>query len=168
MINETEDFLPEETLVELLRQRNAKISVAESFTGGNVSARIVSVSGASKVFYEGIVAYDSDAKEKRLNVSHSAIVNDKPVSARVAKEMAKGLIATGKVDYAISTTGIAGPNSDDSKFPVGLCYVGVATKDNVAAYEYVFGGNREEIIQKGANEALLLAIKTIKNCNIRR
>lgn len=162
MINETDGLSPEVTLVELLKRENAKISVAESFTGGNVSARIVSVSGASKVFYEGIVAYDSDAKEKRLNVSRSAIENDKPVSARVAEEMVKGLIGTGTVDYAVSTTGIAGPNSDDSDFPVGLCYIGVATKNSVTAYKYNFSGNREEVIRKGTEEALLLAIKTIK------
>ena len=162
MINETDGLSPEETLVELLKQKKAKISVAESFTGGNISARIVSVSGASKVFYEGIVAYDSEAKEKRLYVSHSSISDDKPVSARVAEEMAKGLIATGKVDLSVSTTGIAGPESDDSNFPVGLCYIGVATKDGATSYKYNFSGSREEIIEKGTKEALLLAIKTIK------
>ena len=114
------------------------------------------------MFYEGIVAYDSEAKEKRLYVSHSSISDDKPVSARVAEEMAKGLIATGKVDLSVSTTGIAGPESDDSNFPVGLCYIGVATKDGATSYKYNFSGSREEIIEKGTKEALLLAIKTIK------
>ncbi len=76
--------------------------------------------------------------------------------------MAKGLIGTGTVDYALSTTGIAGPNSDDSDFPVGLCYIGLATKNSVAVYKYNFSGNREEVIRKGTEEALLLAIKTIK------
>lgn len=152
----------EQRLVDLLKLRNCSLSTAESFTGGSVARSIISVSGASEVFYEGIVAYDSEAKIDRLGVERSSIVKSKPVSAQVAGEMAKGLFKSGKATVALSTTGIAGPNSDDSKFPVGLCYFGVGYKGKVQVFKYQFEGDRATIIENGTKTALFLAIKILK------
>ena len=77
--------------------------------------------------------------------------------------MAAGLLMGGKTDIAIATTGIAGPKSDDTNKPVGLCYIAVGTKNGVHTYRYVFPGNREEITETAKNTALFLAIKLLKN-----
>lgn len=151
----------EREIIDILKEKKMKISVAESFTGGSVSARIVSESGASAVFYEGIVAYDSLAKQRRLGVSKESVETYKPVSEQVAEEMVCGLLKSG-VDVAISTTGIAGPKSDDSRFPVGLCYIGVGTKKEICVEKYTFDGNRAEVILKGTNAALENALNAIK------
>ncbi len=151
----------ERVIIDLLKEKKMKISVAESFTGGSVSARIVSESGASAVFYEGIVAYDSLAKQRRLGVSKESVEIYKPVSEQVAEEMVRGLLKSG-VDVAISTTGIAGPKSDDSRFPVGLCYIGVGTKKGISVEKYNFDGDRAEVILKGTNAALENALNAIK------
>ena len=136
-------------LVDILKMGKLKISVAESFTGGNLASRIVSVPGASKVFYEGIVAYSEEA--------------NKPVSSQVAGEMAEGLLRERKSDFVVATTGLAGPQSDKSGFPVGLCYIAVGSAQGVTVYKYKFDGNREEITEKGVQTALFLAIKGVKN-----
>ena len=152
----------EKKLVELLKEKNLIVSTAESCTGGNIASKITSVSGASSVFYEGIVAYNENSKVERLGVLKNTLEEFKPVSYQVAKEMALGLTNSGKVDLGISTTGIAGPTSDDSGFPVGLCFVGISYKQSVAVYKFNFDGTREEIVKKGVENALLLAINTIK------
>lgn len=150
-------------LVDILKMGKFRISVAESFTGGNLASRIVSVSGASKVFYEGIVAYSEDSKAKRLGVSIESLKKNKPVSSQVAGEMAEGLLKAGESDLVVATTGLAGPLSDDSGFPVGLCYIAVGSAQGVTVYKYKFDGNREEITEKGVQTALFLAIKGVKN-----
>lgn len=150
-------------LVDILKMGKFRISVAESFTGGNLASRIVSVSGASKVFYEGIVAYSEEAKARRLGVSRESLKTNKPVSSQVAGEMAEGLLKEGESDIVVATTGLAGPQSDDSGFPVGLCFIAVGSAQGVTVYKYNFDGNREEITEKGVQTALFLAIKGVKN-----
>lgn len=158
-----EDINLANQLVKILTVRQEKISVAESFTGGNIAGAITAISGASKVFYEGIVAYSNEAKISRLKVKEYTIDTFKPVSPQVAYEMACGLVMNSPVDLAISTTGIAGPNSDDSNFPVGLCYIGVGTQKKVNCYKYLFKGSRQEIVVQGVKTALFLGIKALRN-----
>lgn len=150
-------------LVDILKMGEFRISVAESFTGGNLASRIVSVPGASKVFYEGIVAYNEESKAKRLGVSRESLRTNKPVSSQVAGEMAEGLLKEGESDLVVATTGLAGPQSDESGFPVGLCFIAVGSAQGITVYKYKFDGNREEITEKGVQTALFLAIKGVKN-----
>ncbi len=157
------DMTLQETLVFLLKLRKLKLSVAESFTGGTLSSTVISVPGASEVFYEGIVSYDSESKIRRLKVNPDSIRYKHPVSKEVAGEMASGLYLSGVPDVTLSTTGIAGPSSDDSNFPVGLCYIGVGIKGKIKVYRYEFTGDRREIIKLGTNTALFLAVMNIKN-----
>ena len=147
----------------ILNLRGLKIAFAESFTGGLLSSTITKIPGASKIFYEGVVAYDEDAKHKRLGVSEKTLKRCYPVSEDVAGEMAVGLLGSNKADITISTTGIAGPDSDNSGFPVGLCYFGIATSKKTAVYKYKLTGNREEIINKGVKTAIFLAIKALRD-----
>ena len=157
------DITLKEQLVKILTVRNSKISVAESFTGGGLSSEITSVSGASKVFYEGVVAYSPDAKHDRLNVSYEILDNYHPVSSQVASGMVKGLLSTGRADFAISTTGIAGPKSDESGYPVGLCYIGVGSLSKITVYKHKFSGSREEITKLGIQTALFHAVMALRS-----
>ncbi len=152
-----------ERLFDLLKLRSKRISVAESFTGGRVVSALIANSGASEFVTEGIVAYSNLSKMKRLDVKKEELAEFGAVSSRVAYKMAVGLLLTGECDLAISTTGIAGPKSDDTDKPVGLNYIGVGTKDGVHVYKFEFKGTREEITETAKNHALFLAIKKLKN-----
>lgn len=150
-------------LFQILNLRGLKISFAESFTGGLLSSTITKMSGASNVLYEGIVCYNEESKHKRLGVLESTLKRCYPVSEDVAREMANGLLKDSQADIGVSTTGIAGPNSDNSGFPVGLCYFGIATYNKTAVYKYKLKGSREEIIEKGVKIAMFLAIKALRD-----
>lgn len=155
-----DDVSLEQRLYDLLKLHRLKCSTAESMTGGAIAARIVSVEGASDVFYEGMVTYDTLAKERRLCVLHKTIIAHTVVSSEVAYEMAKGL--SENADVAISITGYAGssvhPDKDD-----GLCFIGIGLKDKTEVYRFKFEGSREENIACATSAALYLAIKTIQN-----
>lgn len=150
-------------LIWLLKLRDKKISVAESFTGGGIARKLTSVSGASEVYFEGLNTYSELSKIKRLGVSEYTLKTFGAVSEQTAYEMAAGLMATGDCDICITTTGLAGPNTDRSNLPVGLCYIAVGTKERVFVYRYKFDGSREEITETAINYALFLAYKQLKN-----
>ena len=158
-----DDVTLEEQLVRLLKLRGRTLSVAESFTGGGVGKRIVSVSGASEVYFEGLNTYNEESKIKRLGVSNFTIKTKGAVSDQTAYEMAAGLISTGDCDISIATTGLAGPKTDKSLLPVGLCYIAIGLKERVFVYRYQFDGSRDEITQTAINYALFLAYKQLKN-----
>ena len=152
-----------ERLFDVLKLKKLKIAVAESFTGGRVVAEIIKNPGASEFVTEGAVTYSNESKIKRLGVSSSDLIKHGAVSSVVAYQMAAGLLRGGNCDVAISTTGIAGPKSDDTKKPVGLCYIGVGMKDGVHTYKLNLSGSREEITETAKNTALFLAIKKLKS-----
>ena len=152
-----------ERLFDLLRLKNLKLSVAESFTGGRVVSSVIANSGASAFVHEGIVSYSNQSKFSRLGVVGADLKRDGAVSSIVAYQMALGLLKTGECDIALSTTGIAGPKSDHTNKPVGLCYIAVGMKDGVHTYRYNLIGSREEITETAKNTALFLAIKKLKN-----
>ncbi len=153
----------ESQLVSLLKVRGKRLSIAESFTGGGVARRVVSVSGASEVYFEGLNTYDENSKIKRLGVSPYTLGTMGAVSEKTAYEMALGLLNTGDCDIAIATTGLAGPKSDKSMMPVGYCCIAVGTKERICVYQYKFDGNREEIAEKAINYALFLAYRQLKD-----
>ena len=150
-----------ERLFDVLTLRKLKLSTAESFTGGRVISEIIKNSGASAVVNEGVVSYSNQSKLSRLGVKASDLKTQGAVSSVVAYQMAVGLLKEG-CDIALSTTGIAGPQSDDTDKPVGLCYIAVGMKDGVHTYRYKLSGSREEITETAKNTALFLAIKKLK------
>jgi nicotinamide-nucleotide amidase len=152
-----------ERLFDLLKLRKVKLSVAESFTGGRVVSELIKNSGASEFIDEGVVTYSNQSKMKRLSVKKIDLDTSGAVSSIVAYQMAVGLLNGGECDLAIATTGIAGPKSDNTEKPVGLCYIAVGMRDGVHTYRYVFKGDREEITETAKNTALFLAIKKLKN-----
>lgn len=152
-----------ERLFDLLKLRGVKLAVAESFTGGRVVSEVIKNSGASEFVNEGVVCYSNESKMKRLGVQKADLINHGAVSSVVAYQMAAGLLRGGNCDLAIATTGIAGPKSDNTEKPVGLCYIAVGMKSGVHTYKLNLSGNREEITETAKNTALFLAIKKLKN-----
>lgn len=157
-----EDKTLPERLVDALKLRRMKISTAESFTAGGVGGAIVSVAGASAVFYEGINAYDSAAKCERLGVRETTIKQRGAVSDETAYEMAAGLLMQGHCDIAVATTGVAGPDSDERGMPKGLCYIAVGTKERIRVFRYDLLGDREMVTKTAINFALFHAYEEIK------
>lgn len=158
-----EDVTLCEQLFRLLKLRRMKLSVAESFTGGGISKRLVDVSGISEVYFEGMNTYSNQSKTERLGVNEFTLRQHGAVSAEVAREMAEGLLRTGNCDIAVSTTGIAGPKSDNTNKPVGLAYIGVGcANSDVLVYKFNFVGDRHSITQTAINQALFLAYKELK------
>ena len=149
-------------IYEMLKLRGMKLSVAESFTGGGVAKKLIEVPGVSEVLFESIVAYDYGSKMRRLGVQQSTLARCGAVSDDTAYEMAAGLIATGNCSVSLATTGIAGPASDNTNKPVGLCYIAVGTRETVFVYKYIFRGGREDITRRAINQALFLLYKQIK------
>lgn len=156
-----DDVSVQERLVEALTLHRRKIATAESFTGGAIGRAIVSVAGASRVFYEGLNTYDSKAKAERLGVSEYTLMSKGAVSEETAYEMAAGLLAQGHCDVAIASTGNAGPTAERNT-PVGLCFLAIATKERVQTYRLHFEGDRNRVIDTAVNLALFLAYKEVK------
>ena len=157
-----EDITLAQRLYQLLKLRRMKISCAESFTGGGVGQRLVEVPGISEVYFEGLNTYSNEAKIARLGVDEMTIKSTGAVSAETAYQMADGLIAQGHCDVSVATTGIAGPKSDNTSKPVGLCYIAVGLKDGATVYKYNFAGDRKTITETAINYALFLVYKHIK------
>lgn len=156
------DISLEETFVNFLTSNNLMISVAESCTGGLLSASIVNVSGASKVFYEGVITYSNQSKIDRLGVSEETLAEWGAVSEQTAKEMAYGLLDN-EVDLAVSTTGIAGPDGGTPEKPVGLVYIGIAsTRQEPFAIKNIFKGTREQIRRSAKNATMFYALQFLK------
>ena len=152
------------TVVAQLLERYQTVATAESITGGLISSSIVDVPGASNVLYEGCATYTIDSKCKRLGINPHYIDQYGVVSAQVAKEMA--LAQLNNADFAISTTGFAGPTSD-GKHPVGLCYIAIGAKMQkrtcVKVFKNVFKGDRNSIRNQVANMALFLLSNALSN-----
>lgn len=157
-----EDIALAERLFQLLKLRKATVSVAESFTGGGISKRLVEIPGISEVFFEGLNTYSNKSKVERLGVKEETLEKYGAVSAQTAYEMAYGLLETGNCNLSIATTGIAGPKSDGTKKPVGLLYIAVGNEEHVSVYEYNLKGSRQSITETAINIALFLAFKKLK------
>ena len=158
------DISLEECVVRSAQQKNLKIAVAESITGGMVCASIVNVSGASNVLNEGFVTYASQSKVRRLHVKSATIDEYGPVSSQTCEEMVQGLLANKEIQIGVATTGCAGPNTDEYGAEVGLAFVGVGDSVNgVAICERRYDGNREHIRKCVTNMALYMLLNRVKN-----
>lgn len=149
----------QEKLVSVLNEKNLTLSVAESYTGGAIAKAIVSVSGASKVFYEGLVCYNVKSKTDRLFVNEETVKEYGVVSSKVAYEMALGLLKTNNCDVAIATTGYADKNDEDKI--IGLGFIAVGYNGKIAVSKNIFDGDRERIIEKSSEKAIDMAIKIL-------
>jgi len=144
----------EAVVVELLAARGLSLAAAESVTGGLIASTVVSVPGASEIFREGFVTYSNDAKVERLGVSRATLEAHGAVSAQVCIEMAEGARRSARVDYALSTTGIAGPTGAVPGKPVGTCFIGLAGPQATFCRAFQLMGDRELVRTRAAYCAL--------------
>jgi PncC family amidohydrolase len=129
--------------------------LAESCTGGLVAASITEIPGSSGYFLGGVVSYADSAKERLLEVPRSTLEVHGAVSADVARAMASGALAAFRSDLAVSITGVAGPDGGTAQKPVGLVYVGLATKDTeVEVRRLQLPGDRPAVREAAARSAL--------------
>ncbi len=146
----------EELVHNELTQRGAKLAIAESCTGGCVAAKFTALAGASAYFQCGLVTYSNESKEQVLGVKRSTIEQHGAVSEEVATEMALGAKRVGGADYAIATTGIAGPTGGSQEKPVGTIWFAIATPEGVVTHCEVCGTERSQVIGRGSATAIRL------------
>ena len=150
-------------IVSLLKRKKLKISFAESCTGGLLSSSITSVSGSSKIFILGLIAYSNQSKIKVLKVSKKIIRKYGSVSEQVCKAMVKNVSKIGKANISVSITGIAGPSGGTKIKPVGLVYVGIKKGNRTEVKKYLFKNKNRSYIQRAAvNKSLGLILSFLK------
>lgn len=159
----------EDSLVAVIATRltSAKktLAVSESFTGGKLAGLFTTIPGAATYFKGGVVPYYTEMKTEILGVSPETIQKYSVVSAEVAKEMALKTKEKFGSDYAISTTGNAGPTKGDSDAEIGTAYIGLATPEETKTYEFFLGEEREEIVERAIFKVLEILYKEIYELN---
>jgi len=139
------------------------LAIAESFTGGNVTASLVAIPGASSFILEGLTCYSNTSKCLRLGVKAETLDKFGAVSENTAREMIEGLLSSPlKPDFAVATTGNAGPGVEPLS-DLGECYVAAGNENGVSVKRLSLKGGREENISVGTLEALKNLIKFVKN-----
>lgn len=161
IVGYNEDEPIEVVLGKLLTDKKHTIATAESCTGGKIATLLSSVSGASNYFKGSVVSYATQTKMDILGVSKTTIDTHGVVSAAVAKEMALGVQQLTKADYAIATTGNAGPSKGDTVADLGTVFIAIATPNEVFTEEFNFGQPREKVIDRAVSKALELVYKEI-------
>ena len=149
------------TISKLLMSKKKFLSSAESCTGGHLAAQFTTNPGASTCFKGGIVTYATQSKIDILGVPEDIIEKHSVVSAEVAESMAKNAKELFKSDYALATTGNAGPRKGESDAEVGTVYIGVATPSGVFSKKYVFGNSREQVVKKSVDKAFELILREL-------
>ncbi|MCL4161095.1 UNVERIFIED_CONTAM: hypothetical protein GTU68_056785 [Idotea baltica] len=156
-----DDETIEEAIAKLLTKNQMTLATAESFTGGKIASRITAVPGASAYYKGSVVSYSTEIKETVLKVPAQMIKEHSVVSGEVATAMAKGVQKLLNCDFAIATTGNAGPSKGDSDVAVGTVYIAIATPSGVFAEKFTMGKHRERVVQKSVNKAFELLQKEI-------
>jgi len=161
IVGYNEDEPIEFVLGKILTEKKATLATAESCTGGKIAATLTALSGASNYFKGSVVSYATQTKIDILGVSKETIEEFGVVSANVAKEMAVGIQKLTNSDYAIATTGNAGPSKGDTVADLGTVFIAIATPYEVFSEEFNFGQPREKVIDRAVNKALELIYKEI-------
>lgn len=149
-------------LVSLLLASGTTCSVAESCTGGGIGSAITSVPGSSAVFAGGVVSYSNDVKSGILGVKEHTLSSAGAVSAETAAEMAEGVRALMKTDFAVSVTGIAGPGGGTEEKPVGLVWFGISDRDGVRTFSRKFDGDRDAVRSAAVSCALSSLAESVR------
>lgn len=155
-IIQEEDISLSELTGKALRKKGKTLSIAESCTGGNVAAMITAIPGSSDYFIGSIVAYSNDIKEQWLKVKKETLINYGAVSENTAIEMVKGALDSFNSDYAVATTGIAGPGGGSEEKPVGFVWIAAGNREKIITCKLLSDRGREANILRAANSALLL------------
>ena len=156
-----EDETIEFVIGKMLKKQNKTLSTAESCTGGMIAQVLTSVSGASQYFNGGVVTYATESKINVLGLSESLIKEYSVVSKEVVSSMALNIKEIMKTDYAIATTGNAGPSKGDSDAEIGTVFIAIATPIAIIVEEFNFGQPREKVIDRSVFKSLELLQKEI-------
>lgn len=146
---------------QLLAKKGKTIATAESCTGGKIASLLSAISGASSYFKGGVVPYSTELKTTILGIPASLIEENSVVSSAVASAMALSVKSLMKTDYAIATTGNAGPTKGDSNAEIGTVFIAIATPDDVIVEEFNFGQPREKVIDRAVIKSLEMLQKEI-------
>lgn len=145
----------------LFTEKQQTLATAESCTGGKIAAQLTAVPGASAYFKGSIVSYATQTKTQVLGISEHLIATHSVVSAQVAEAMARQVKQLLKTDFAVATTGNAGPEKGDSEAEIGTVFIAIATPDTVYSQEFNFGNHRERVVNKAVNKVFELLRKEI-------
>lgn len=153
----------QELIHNIMCERGLTLSTAESCTGGTIASRFTAMAGASAYFKCGVVAYANETKRDVLGVNYEDIMRYGAVSEQVARQMAEGARRVGETDYAIATTGIAGPTGGSAEKPVGTVWIAVATLTHTVAVKRNCGTDRGQIVNRASAYAIEMLYKELKN-----
>ena len=157
-----EEASVEELVHNILINKGLTLATAESCTGGAIASKFTAQAGASAYFLCGVVSYSNESKNSVLGVEMSDITHFGAVSEQVAKAMAQGARAISGADFAISTTGIAGPTGGSKEKPVGTVWIGVATPNRCFAVLKNCGTDRSQIISRATAYAIAMLYEELK------
>lgn len=160
-VAEGEEGALEKQFGKIFREKGVTIATAESCTGGYIAHLITSVPGSSDYFKGSVVSYANEVKIKVLGVNSNDLDREGAVSETVVLQMAEGVKKLLGTDYAVSTSGIAGPDGGTPEQPVGTVWIGVATPVRTFARKFVFSFTRERNIAKAAAKALELVLQEV-------
>jgi nicotinamide-nucleotide amidase len=163
MTESNPDPSPAARLHDLLSDgRQVTLVTAESCTGGNIAHRITRNAGSSVYFLGSVVAYANDVKRHVLGVPQAILENPGAVSEPCARAMAEGVRRLMRADFAVATTGIAGPAGGTVRKPVGLVYIALATPERTVVEEHHFTGDRDAVIEAATDRALALLVTLLE------
>ncbi len=143
------------------------IGTAESCTGGRISEAIMAIPGSSNYYKGGVVAYTDEVKEKLLGVSHEILEEKSAVSEEVAREMVLGTIKTIGVDFAIASTGVAGPGGGTAEHPVGTIWLAYGNNNEVRTFKLTEDFGRDINLAIATNKAIHLLLDFLKELDIK-
>ena len=155
-------FLSKE-ISEIFWREGFTLATAESCTAGNVAAVITAIPGSSRFYKGGVVAYSNEVKQNLLSVSAETLDTFGAVSEETVKEMVRGALNTFGADYAIATSGIAGPGGGTPDKPVGTVWIAAGTTEKILTVKIEGDEGREKNIQSSVKNALLLLLEICRN-----
>ncbi len=157
-----EEASVEELVHNILIDKGLTLATAESCTGGAIASKFTAQAGASAYFLCGVVSYSNESKNRVLGVEMSDIAQYGAVSEQVAKAMAKGAMVVSGANFAISTTGIAGPTGGSKEKPVGTVWIGISTPERCYAVLKNCGTDRSQIISRATAYAIAMLYEELK------
>ena len=160
IVGEDAESLPE-LVARMMAATSKTLATAESCTGGTIASKLTVLAGASEYFRGGVVAYSNEVKECALGVNHETLVQHGAVSEETAKEMVTGVRERLGADYAVATTGVAGPGGGTPEKPVGTVWIAVTSKDTIHTELLHLTGRREQIIERTCNAVFAVLIRML-------
>ncbi|KXO14870.1 CinA family protein [Prevotella bivia] len=152
---------------DILYSSGLTLGTAESCTGGRISEAIIAIPGASDYFKGSIVAYTNEVKEQLLHVSHSVLEKQTAVCEEVAKQMALGIIETLGVNFAIASTGIAGPGGGTLAIPIGTIWIAYGSKDDIRTFKLQENFGRDINLAIATNKSMRLFLDFLQEKEIK-